>query len=452
MNSKNRTPLVLGLMTLILCGISAHTVLAQDNTLFLSRTTGVDYTLNQHSEVLSLHSAYSLDKISTPLLGDMLYQVDDTPADHTNMRTHNNLINDTSLYSQPARNSNGNESAKPTERFDIYGDARFRFEANSAFENQEARHREVLRARIGAEYKLNDYFSSGARLVTGSLDDPNASDETIGDFNDNFEASFDLVYLAFNYKKLRLDVGKFHNPFVWTDLVWDGDVNPQGASGNLDLPSFLGIKPRINGLFFFVDEQPNGPNSLMGGGQVVLQPKLGANWNLEIAGAYYDYTIKSLANATPGDTRSNRLTGNGEAFLSDFNLVDLILRSSYTGWSKEWPLGLTIDYVKNTGSVDQNDEGISLDFIVGERAQKGDLQFRYGYASAEIDAVFTAFSHNNLTLATNYRRHAISADYIAIKNTRFNLTWYLYRPIEARLNATNTDYRSRFRANVVISF
>lgn len=212
MNSKKRTPLVLALMTLILCGISAHTILAQDNTLFLFRTTGVDYIFNQHSEVLSLRSAYSLDKISTPLLDDRLYHVDESPASQSNVRIHTNPNFYSYFYSQSANNYIENKSAKPAERFNIYGDARFRYEANSAFASQKARHREVLRARIGAEYKLNDYFSSGARLVTGSLDDPNASDETIGNFNDNFEASFDLAYLTFNYNKLRLDVGKFQNP------------------------------------------------------------------------------------------------------------------------------------------------------------------------------------------------------------------------------------------------
>ena len=51
-------------------------------------------------------------------------------------------------------------------------------------------------------------------------------------------------------------------PFVRTELVWDGDVSPQGVSAAYTFPiGDSGAKLKANALYFLVDESVAGPNS-----------------------------------------------------------------------------------------------------------------------------------------------------------------------------------------------
>src|SRR3546814_9996259 len=57
-------------------------------------------------------------------------------------------------------------------------------------------------------------------------------------------------------------------PFARTDLVWDGDVNPQGIGTTYKAPLANGGSFRANALAFLVDESAGGPDSRMFGGQL----------------------------------------------------------------------------------------------------------------------------------------------------------------------------------------
>jgi len=196
----------------------------------------------------------------------------------------------------------------------------------------------VLRARIGADYAIGKRVTTGLRLATGSQDNPNTTDVTIGNFNDDLQVSLDLAYLTYASGRVALTGGKFRNPFLKTDMVWDGDVNPQGATGALQLPALAGIPVRAKGMFFVIDEQATGPNSVMEGAQLVTGLIDSPAWKLNVALSYYDYHIGNLLNADAGDIRSNKLTEEGDAYRSDFDLADIIAQVEYDGLGEQWPL------------------------------------------------------------------------------------------------------------------
>lgn len=334
----------------------------------------------------------------------------------------------------------------------MYGDFRLRFENNARFGEGNLRNRGVLRARIGADYAIGKRVTTGLRLATGSQDNPNTTDVTIGNFNDDLQVSLDLAYLTYASGRVALTGGKFRNPFLKTDMVWDGDVNPQGATGALQLPALAGIPVRAKGMFFVIDEQATGPNSVMEGAQLVTGLIDSPAWKLNVALSYYDYHIGNLLNADAGDIRSNKLTEEGDAYRSDFDLADIIAQVEYDGLGEQWPLRGVADYVYNAGAAGEDDEGVSVNAFVGRRTAKGDWRFRYGYARVETDAVLAAFSHDNTGLPTNYRQHTLSADYVASSFARLNLTWYLYQALDASIETASDRYTSRIRLNVSVSF
>jgi len=333
----------------------------------------------------------------------------------------------------------------------VYGDARIRFETTTHLSDGASRNRHVFRVRLGAEYAINDRIVTGLRLATGSPDDPNSTDVTLGDFNDDLGVSLDRAFLRHATETVSLTGGKFENPFASTDLVWDGDVNPQGAAGTVALPRLVGIRPTLNGLFFFVDEQSGGPNSLMVGGQLVLASSRSTPLHFEGGIGYYDYEIRSLDAAGPGDTRSNRLNPGETAFRSDFDLVDLLARVVYDGWGPQWPVQATLNYVHNAGAFDDEDDGIRVAVQAGREAKRGDMQLRYGYTRAETDAVLAAFSNDNTTLPTNYQQHAVSIDYVVLSATTLNLTGYVYRPLRVEVSGIEDGVRFRLRLNLSVS-
>lgn len=339
------------------------------------------------------------------------------------------------------------------------GDFRLRFErtsnqepnAQSLFKNP--RNREVVRLRLGITKKINDFIKFGSRLATGSADDPNTADITLGDFVNDLSFTLDRVYMEFLYKSLFLTGGKFGNPFIATDLVWDGDVNPQGVAGSLTLPSSEQLIPRITGMYYVVDEQSSNPDSYMWGGQMRFTINPNADWSLTFAGAYYDYNIEHLGNADGGDTRSNYLTLDADSnlvYVSDFNLIDAIATIEYRGLNERFPIRIVGDFVKNDGAKVDEDQGFAVDVFVGKASKKNDLRFQYGYSEMETDAVLAAFSHDNTTIATNYQQHTLAADFVIFDNTTLNLTWYLYRTNKLPAPGVENDYFSRLRLNAVV--
>jgi hypothetical protein len=79
------------------------------------------------------------------------------------------------------------------------------------------------------------------------------------------------------------------------------------------------------------------------------------------------------------------------------------------------------------------------------------MRFRYGYSQAETDAVLAAFSHDNTTLATNYKQHSLTFDYAVRKDLQLNATWYTYRRLDNPTGAPN-PLINRLRLNAMVIF
>jgi hypothetical protein len=342
----------------------------------------------------------------------------------------------------------------PPPNWIVSGDFRLRWERTSDQEPRtqslilDPRHRTVVRFRSGVTRQFGNLMNFGVRFATGQRGDPNSTDITLGDFADRLEISVDRAFLELKHEGAFLTGGKFANPFIATELVWDGDVNPQGVAGSIARSGKHQVVPKLVGIFYIVDEDTINPDSYMAGGQGQLSFRPSSAWSVTLASGYYDYTIKSLRHADAGDTRSNRLNADSTGYISDFDLFDSVLTIDHRGFGERFPIRFVADYVKNLGA-DNEDEGYGVDLFVGRASAKGDMRFRYGYSRAETDAVLAAFSHDNTTLASNYRQHTASFDYQVRKDVQLNATWYVFSKLRSLLP---TDWITRLRLNAMVSF
>jgi hypothetical protein len=350
--------------------------------------------------------------------------------------------------------SPGRATSRDDPALEVGGDFRLRYEHTSAHADDPARDRGVLRGRLGASYAVNERFTVGGRITTGDPDDPNSADVTMDEFVDDLTVSLDQAYARYRLEDLEIVGGKFANPFASTELVWDGDVNPYGLAARHRLYRGAGLDVSMTGIYSVVDEQIAARGSDMLGAQVSLAFEPAADWQFGFDAAYYDYEVGSLVAADSGDTRENNLTPDGSAYLSDFDLLDLIATLDYAGLPGGWPLRIVGDHVRNLGAAVPEDSGWSLDFSLGELSEVGDWRFGCGYAVAETDAVLAAFSQDNTTYATNYREHTVTVDYLAFEDTFLNLTGYLYRRDDYLLANPlgDNDWISRVRLNLQFSF
>jgi hypothetical protein len=336
-------------------------------------------------------------------------------------------------------------SGEPS-RLSLSGDMRVRYESNFGIAGARDRDRGVLRARLRAAYAVNDWLTVGGQIATGDPDDPNSTDMTLSNFDDDLQVSLDQAYIRLTPGDLQVHLGKIPQPFVRTELVWDGDVSPQGASAaySADLG---GVKVKATGLYFMVDESVAGPDSRMIGGQLSMQTP-SAPIQAELAVGYYDYSLRSLAGGDAGDFRSNLFAGG--RYLSDFNLLDVIAALTWNGLGEKWPVRLVGDYVHNYGAVTDADTGFGVDLLVGRASKPGDWRFTYGYAEAEADAVLAAFGHDNTNIGTNYMQHTLAIDFVPQHNLVLNATYYRYRQKDGVIGPV--DWQNRLRLNFLVNF
>jgi hypothetical protein len=159
-------------------------------------------------------------------------------------------------------------------RFRFNGDVRVRGESFfQDFSGFQDRNRARVRARFGFEGKLNEDFSAGFALATGSLGDSTTSNETLTNFFDRKTIGLDKAYITYNpvaHPWISATGGKF--PYLWqrTSVTGDPDLNPEGFDVKLSYNStnkvFKGVSAQA--LTYLFNEVSSGADSYALGGQV----------------------------------------------------------------------------------------------------------------------------------------------------------------------------------------
>lgn len=181
-------------------------------------------------------------------------------------------------------------------RFRWTGDVRIRgedfFQGYSGCTACADRNRARIRVRFGFEGRLNDDFTAGVALATGSLGDPTTTNETFMNFFDRKTIGLDKGYITYNpvaHKWLSLTGGKFAYQWQRTQITGDPDTNPEGFSERFskDFTKIPVVKNlNLNLMQLFYNEAGgtgglfHGHDSFAVGGQVGGRLELFKRWTL----------------------------------------------------------------------------------------------------------------------------------------------------------------------------
>ncbi len=343
------------------------------------------------------------------------------------------------------------------DKLTLKGDLRYRYEMIDK-EGSEERTRNRIRARFGAEAKPADDLKVGLRLSTSEGGDPVSSNQTLGDGASRKDVFFDLAYMTWSpasVSGLSLTGGKMENPFVTVaDLVFDGDLNPEGAAVNYTVGGD-GLDLMLNGGYFWVDERSKDEDdgTLMGG-QLAAKMKNDA-MHLVAGVGYYafqnleGYPIigeKAFGNSTTGG-EEDLLTGevSPELYANEFEILDVVAE---IGMKLGIPVAIYGDYAVNQ-DADEDDTGYMVGLKLGKTKEPGSMDFNYNYRELEANAVLGAWSDSDfIGGGTDGKGHKLALGVQLTKALKGNVTYFMN---EIGLDGTSKDY-DRLQVDVSAKF
>lgn len=102
------------------------------------------------------------------------------------------------------------------------------------------RYRARVRARFGVEARVTSGIDAGLRFVTGNLNDPLSTNESLTGNFDKLTVGLDRAFIrvrpfgeADRFGGSSLIFGKFDNPFFSTELMFDNDLQFEGIAATL---------------------------------------------------------------------------------------------------------------------------------------------------------------------------------------------------------------------------
>lgn len=354
----------------------------------------------------------------------------------------------------------------------------------------EDRDRYRLRARLGVDAQIDDWVSASVRLATGNDDNPVSTNQTLGQDGNfsKYNIWLDRAFIQFTPDEaISGTIGRMPNPFWTTDLLFDDDLNFDGAAIQTSYPVDqqtalffnAGGFPVFNTAFNFPEtssDKVKSRDKYLFAGQLGAEHKLNPEYKLKGAAGFFYFDningktsspcllVSSDSSCDTDESRpqfvqkGNTMFGirdllDGPELLqyyglaADFGVLDLYGRFDISTWD---PLHLIFEanYVNNVlfdhgqinrKSPENNREGSAGDgsweggnqgFLI--RATAGDERIdelwdwnvSLAYKYLESDAVVDAFTDSDFHLGgTNAKGYILGGNLGIAKNTFLSLRW-----------------------------
>jgi len=374
------------------------------------------------------------------------------------------------------------------------GDFRGRYES-FYFDNAAGvdRHRFRYRLRFGVTAALSDNFEAGFRLTSSEAasggvngGDPISGNTTMQDNGSKKFVYIDLAYGKWTPLKLSdwqasFIVGKIENPFVFSDMVFDGDYTPEGAAMQLAYNFNDQHSLKLNGGAFLMDEIGGDSNDpFWAGAQLRLDSTWNKHWSSSVGVAALAIANEQNLGATAAAvwTVPNQNAGNSRlapppgTLLNNFNPIVADVSLTYTAdefwhYNAPFPIRLAADFIQNP-AADSEDTGYSVGATLGKAGKKGlwELSYRYKYLEGDawyeefVDSDFGAFYQaasgrsGGLTgylAGTNVKGHIIKASFSPYNCLTLNLTAFLTELIQES-PAGSESASTRIQMDAVLKF
>jgi hypothetical protein len=342
-----------------------------------------------------------------------------------------------------------------------FGDLRIREEGFYA-QDLNARNRARLRARIGLNVNPTNEVGATVRIASGNPDDPISTNQSFERTFTRKSINLDQAYLTVKPGKTfglepgwgSVTGGKFGvNAYRTSELVFDDDLSPEGATETLNLIEHREDVLRslkVNAFQWVVDEVAGAGDPWMIGGQIVSEVAIPDGPKLTVALADYSYQSldkvaskyleKTSSSYNSQLANSNALTKNADGkitgFASNFNIVNgggELNFGNVLGYSA----GLFGEVAYNT-QADSDGTGFATgvgfgnsgrDWYHNSLKNPGEWAIAYTYQRVGKDAVPAIFSYSDIDYvtssgtqkgSTNVQASILRFDYVLFPN--FQLT------------------------------
>lgn len=290
--------------------------------------------------------------------------------------------------------------------------------------------RQRIRARLGAFTQINSQVETGIQLASGGSADRRSTNQDLDGYFDKKPIWLDLAYIDYHpvdVPGLKLFAGKMKQPWMAVgDVVWDGDINPEGFAGSY--------------------QRKNGTTTLFGSaGYFVLKDNVdgeGVEWKNDLSlysvqgGMAFDASEK--IRLTLGASLYN-YRGDGEeagepaiTLIANGNTTDEF--TLYEGFGQMdvigLPLPLTLygQYIVNVDATDFRtftDGNEDTAWLFGVRTNLAGIAFDYTWRDVERNAVVGYFTDSDF--ASGYvasSGHKLKAQYDFLDNFNLTVSWF----------------------------
>jgi hypothetical protein len=296
----------------------------------------------------------------------------------------------------------------------IKGDLRYRFEVVKK-DDDTSKNRQRIRGRIGAYADVNDVTTAGIRIRTG--ESANSGNQTIGDHFDGKEIFFDLAYIAIapeDAKYGTVTLGKMKYPWkVTTDLIWDGDVNPEGIayaySTKLDKTGLFGSAG-----YFKVEDSSSTHDLNLASGQLGISQPLGEKTKLTLGGSYFHYD--NATDFVDPNTGANELN-----YAVDYHIAEGFAELGVKDLLPV-PIKFFGNYVNNV-DIGNKDEGYSAGIKFAD-AKKGKWEAKIEYRDIDENAAPSYIADSDFGGGgTDIKGARLKTKYNLFKNLQVGITY-----------------------------
>ncbi len=391
------------------------------------------------------------------------------------------------------------------------GDVRGRFEQFSGDNNMLVdRMRLRYRVRVGVAVNFLDNVEAGLRLssadASGSAGNAVSGNSTLQDNSTKKGIYVDAAYgkwtmLNAGGRLLAATVGKMDNPFIFTPMVFDPDLTPEGAAlnGSYNFNDRQAIV--FAGGAFMLDEEgaygkPPGSagasssqDPFMYGGQILWNAKWTEKWATSVGlGAFAIVSPAQLSDANvvrnnQGNTRTtetiyypaspNYPAGSATITSLSYNYTPIIADASvtYTAdsfpfYTGTFPIKFSAEFMNNPGAP-KNNNGFWVGMMLGKSGTKHtwDLSYRYQYLEADawydqlVDddngAFYATSAYSSFTGSpgyyggTNIKGHLVKFNYSFTDALTFGMTCYINDLINLPAQNPNSGYVVNLKSGAI---
>lgn len=269
------------------------------------------------------------------------------------------------------------------------------------------------RGRFGATFDPIPNLEFGAAIKLAVSSSSNSEDRVRNVNERSNDAALDQFHVRWSVADgASLLLGKASFPLQLSQMLWDPDLRPIGASANVAfaVDEFDRFDVTAG---YFAGDLPYGDDSRIGAFQAAYHWREGAQVSGSVALSYLDFSdLQQLV--LQGLSRTNQRVAGTSNLVSDYHLLDL----QFVGRMQvaDMPLELRLDLVRNLGAEDQRD-GARGSIVLGESRQRQGWEFGLADQRIQRDAVMAAFNSDDWWF------HSWARGMMAWVAYGFNPTW-----------------------------